>query len=89
MKVICLIDSIDLYGKERANIEVARVLKKHGYDVTVIINERALPSVREELNDFDTIDVPFPRNIEGKQRIWHYIVAFYKANRELKKYYKV
>lgn len=85
MKVICIIDSIDLYGKERANIEVARVLKKHGYDVTVVINARALLSVREELYDFDTIDVTFPRNIEGKHRIWHYIVAFYKANREFRK----
>lgn len=85
MKVVCLIDSTDLYGKERANIEVARVLKKHGYDVTVIINAKALPSIREELEDFDTIEVPFPRNIEGKHRIRHYLLAFYKANCEMKK----
>lgn len=53
--------------------------------MTVVINARALPSVREELYDFDTIDVTFPRNIEGKHRIWHYIVAFYKANRQFRK----
>lgn len=85
MKVICLIDSIDLYGKERANIEVARVLKNHGYDVTVLINKRALVSIREELDDFNTIEVPFPRNIDGKHRIWNNILAFYQANCKMKK----
>jgi len=79
MKVISIIDSKDLYGKERANLQVVHVLKNHGYDVIVLINKIARKSIREEVDSFKTKEVEFPRNIEGKYRTWMFIKAYFKT----------
>lgn len=89
MKVICIIDSSDLYGKERANIEVARVLKSNGYDVKLLINTIATSSIREEIQDFEVMELPFPRNIEGKYRPFKFLKAFLISNILLRKILKV
>lgn len=88
MRVICIIDSSDLYGKERANIQVARVLKDNGYDVKLLINTLATPSIREEVKDFNVIEMPFPRNIVGRWRLFKFIKAFFVSNFLLRKILK-
>lgn len=88
MRVICIIDSSDLYGKERANIQVARVLKGNGYDVKLLINTLATPSIREEVKDFNVIEIPFPRNIVGRWRLFKFIKAFFVSNFLLRKILK-
>lgn len=79
MKLLAIIDSTELYGKERANIQVARVIKEHGNDVRILINNEAKGSVRSELSAFDTTEIPFPRNISGRNRVLKYIYRFLKT----------
>ena len=38
MKVLSVIDSVDFFGKERANIQVARILKDNGHRVRILNN---------------------------------------------------
>ena len=79
MKVLSIIDSADLYGKERANLQVAHILKGKGYDVTVVINSIANKAIREEVKDFKVKEIEFPRNIEGNHRTLRFIKAFAKT----------
>ena len=79
MNVLSIIDSADLYGKERANLQVAHILKGKGYDVTVVINSIANKSIREEVKDFKVKEIEFPRNIEGNHRTLRFIKAFVKT----------
>ena len=79
MKVLSIIDSVSLYGKERANLQVAHVLKKNGYDVKILINRLADQSIREEVIPFDTLELPFPRNIKGKFRFIKFVIAYFRT----------
>lgn len=76
MRILSVIDSVSLYGKERANLQVAHVLNKHGYEVKLLINKLADQSIREEVIPFDILELPFPRNIRGKFRLIKFIKAY-------------
>lgn len=77
MKVISIIDSIDLYGKERANIQVANILRKYDFELTVLVNTDAKKDLLKELASLNTFRMPFHRNITAsKYRIWQYIKRY-------------
>lgn len=79
MKVLSIIDSADLYGKERANLQVAHILKDKGYDVTVVINSIANKLIKDEVSHYKVKEINFPRNIDGKYRAYKFIKAFVKT----------
>lgn len=79
-KVIGILDSIDLYGKERANLQVYRLLKKYDYNILLVINKKASPELKRETSDFDTIQVDFPRGIEGKFIFFRYLRCIISSN---------
>ena len=84
MKVFVIIDSGGLYGKERANLQVANILKDAGMDVTLLVNE-INTAVREEIKDFRTFDIPFPRRLKGKILFLKYVRAFFLSNKAVYK----
>lgn len=74
MMVVSIVDSVDLFGKERANLQVVRVLRSNGIDVKIAINNIANKSVRDEVSEHKEFE--FPRNIEGKFRSLRFVKAF-------------
>ena len=85
MTILSIIDSNDLYGKERANLNVDHLLKSNGFDVVVLINTHANDKVRKEVNPFRHYDVRFPRNIKGKYRVWLYLKYFCLTIKEVRR----
>lgn len=79
MKVFSIIDSGGLYGKERANLQVAHILQDAGMDVTLLVNS-INTEVREEIECFKSINIPFPRRLKGKFLFLRYLKAFYLTN---------
>lgn len=84
-KVICILDSIHIYGKERANINVYNVLIKNGYNICVMRNIKASPSMINNLNHFRHIPIHFPR---GVSNIFKKIINIVKSNLSINKYIK-
>lgn len=80
IKILAVLDSADLYGKERANIEVYHVLKENGYDVHVCFSKYAVNAIEKELSDFAHKSFPFPRDIVGKMRMPKYIINYFRIN---------
>lgn len=79
MQVLLVIDSDRAYGKERANLQVARILKENGIDVKIAVNTIADKSIINEVETFDFIRIPFPRNLTGKRRVWKYMRAYFQT----------
>lgn len=77
MKVLLVIDSGKAYGKERANLQVARILKENNVDIKLAVNRIADESITNEIGIFDSVKVPFPRNLKGKMRIWKFINNYF------------
>lgn len=80
IKILAVLDSTDLYGKERANIEVYHILKENGYDVHVGFSKYAVNTIEKELFDFSHKPFPFPRDIIGKMRMLKYIINYFRIN---------
>lgn len=79
VKILSIIDSDKAYGKERANLEVIRILKENGAKVVLALNTIADNSITEEVRSFNTVKIPYPRHITGRFRSWRYIKAFFKT----------
>lgn len=79
-KILAILDSADLYGKERANIEVYHILKESEYDVHVGFSKYAVKAMEKELSDFAHKSFPYPRDIMGKKRILKYIINYFRIN---------
>lgn len=77
MKVFSVIDGLHLYGKERANLNVCHILQENGYSVTVLYNVLAKDTILNELNQFNSLAIPFPRRIYGSCLILKYIKAYF------------
>lgn len=88
MKVFAVVDGLHLYGKERANINVAYILRQNGYEVTILRNRLAKKSILDELSPFNSIPVPFPRRLSGPflvvKAIRAYIATIFKVRKLLK-----
>lgn len=79
-RILALLDSADIYGKERANIEVYHVLQQNGFDVHVGYSKYAVAAMKNELTCFPNKSFPFPRNISGKMRSLKYVINFIRIN---------
>lgn len=80
IRILGLLDSSDIYGKERANIEVYHVLQQNGFDVHVGYSKYAVAAMKNELVCFPSKPFPFPRNISGKMRSLKYVFNFIRIN---------
>lgn len=80
IKIFAILDSADLYGKERANIEVYHILKENGYDIHVGFSKYAVNAMEKELSDFAFRSFPYPRDIIGKMRMLKYIINYFRIN---------
>ena len=49
MVILGILDSTDMYGKERANMEVYHILQENGRKVIVGCSENATPAMKKEL----------------------------------------
>ena len=78
-KLLAVMDSVDIYGKERANIQVYHILNENDYDVCVAYNENANNLLKTELSFFDIRPVAFPRNLDGRFRAFKYAANFLKS----------
>lgn len=87
-KILAILDSIEIYGKERANIQVCDLLKKNGYDVAILYNAKASEALKNEVAPFEHIPISYPRNIKSKYKYLYYIPYWFKANFLLSKYIK-
>lgn len=81
MKVLLVIDSDKAYGKERANLQVARILQENSIEVKLAINTIADKSIINEIGPFDSVKIPFPRNLKGKIKVWKFIKAFFQTKK--------
>jgi glycosyltransferase involved in cell wall biosynthesis len=68
-KVLAILDSKDLYGKERANILVYDVLRRNGHEVLVLYNDLASQKFRSSISQLRSKRVAFPRKVEGPFKI--------------------
>lgn len=79
MIILSVIDSNKAYGKERANLQVMRVLRENGAEVVLAINSIADESISEEARLFEKEYISYPRNISGSfstlRYLWAYILT--------------
>lgn len=80
IKILALLDSTDIYGKERANIEVYHILQENGFDVYVGYSKYAVDTIKKELSFFPHKPFPYPRSITGRMRIVRYAINFIRIN---------
>lgn len=85
MKIISLLDSASLYGKELSNIEVCRTLRDNGHEVVILYNRTANQDLLDEISDFRGYGINYAREIKerGVKRGWKYIVNIFKSNNEI------
>lgn len=69
-KVFYIFDSKKMYGKERANIQVASILIKNRFSVHLFVNSALDDSFERELKGFCVTKIPFPRNQNGKDFVF-------------------
>lgn len=79
-KIIALFPSTILYGKERSNLEVFRILKNsEHFSLSIIANREASIDLKEMLQDFDTTYLFFPTR-KGKLRFLRYFYRYFIVN---------
>ncbi len=65
-KVFAVLGSTDLYGKERANINVYNLLKENNYKVYAYINKNASQPLVNELDGINILKGDFPNNARNR-----------------------
>ena len=84
-RILALLDSVNLYGKELSNIEVCKTLKSNDFDVVMLCNCGASKELYLELSLFKKYRIHFARNLE-KNRFYKVFLYFYyiiKSNIEI------
>lgn len=80
-KVLAIIPSAVLYGKERSNIEVYDYLvNKLGYKVDVVVNQLADSRLRQSLQNHRTHYIVYPNRHAKHFRILVYMVQYILSN---------
>ena len=79
-RVLALLTSKVIYGKERSNIEVYHLLEEQrNVKISVVCNRKANDALKRELSAFQTIPLVIPNRYEKKWRYlifaWTYIVG--------------
>ena len=81
MRIIALLPSVALYGKERSNIEVFRIMKKYlNADLLLLVNTFASESLKNALSEFDLSEHRFPSRMTGRFWFVHYIYVYLISN---------
>ena len=79
-KIFAILDSADIYGKERANIEVYHILQENGYDINVGFSKYAVNALKKEISPFPHKSFPYPRNIPGRMKWLKYAINYVRIN---------
>lgn len=79
-KVIAILPSIALYGKERSNIEVYKLIQDCGFDISVVINKNAPEKLIKELATLRTLNVRIPSRTNAKFKFIKYFLSLVLSN---------
>lgn len=79
-KVLAILTSKVMYGKERSNIEVYGILKsRKDTSLTIVINRQANDKLKQGLSDYNTIPMVCPERTVQKHRLlkfaWGYLLG--------------
>lgn len=79
-RILSILDSVDFYGKEKANILVYSVVARLGCDLLILFNEKASMQLKDALYKYPHQSIPFPRCIVGGWKIFRYPLLFISSN---------
>lgn len=80
-KVLAIFPSIYLYGKERSNIEVFRILENDNKISLKILGDlRMRDNLKQSLSDFDVIFSTFPDRSNKRFKYIKYLISFIRIN---------
>ncbi len=86
-KILSILPSVYLYGKERSNIEVYKLLQENkNVDLFVLINRKASVPLKSALSQFDTFELDFPNRRHSRFRILLYFIGLIRSNVSLISY---
>lgn len=86
-KILAILDSTNIYGKERANILVYDTLKKNGHTVFIYYNEKACDNLKKSIPS-PSCPICFPRGLSSKRKVFKIIANTIQSNIILRKYIK-
>jgi glycosyltransferase involved in cell wall biosynthesis len=75
-RILAILPTTHLYGKERANIEIYNLLKNEGFQIDVIINKNARKEILEYTMNFNCYKVSFP----SKENPYLRIINYFRSN---------
>lgn len=88
-KILSILLSRKLYGKERANIEVYHLLQNSGlYDITVVINSYSDDRIKDNLNGIKNICIDYPNRHDHSQSMLLLFKRLLWANIKMRKIIK-
>lgn len=80
-KIVAILPSVVLYGKERSNIEVYRLLKNNpNVELTILLNSKANPALKSALAELNTYSLEIPVRAYKRFRFFKYVVGLIKSN---------
>lgn len=80
-KVLAVLTSKVLYGKERSNIEVYHLLKNSGkFDISVIIDEKSEQRLKNALEGLNVVEMNCPDRHDHSKSIVRYMIGLIWAN---------
>lgn len=80
-KIMAILPSVVLYGKERSNIEVYRLLNNNpNIELTILLNNKANNALKHALAEFRTYNLKIPVRTNKSFRIFKYIAGVIKSN---------
>lgn len=83
-KVLAILTSTVLYGKERANIEVYNILKKEfDCSLSVIINRKANDNLKQALANISSYPICVVNRGAKKYRLIHFVCTYVLSNIQL------
>ena len=83
-KILAILTSAVIYGKERSNIEVYNLIKdKTDYNLKVVVNKHANNNLKAAMSDVNLCPIITPTRQKGKFRILRFIFTYLIGNIQL------
>lgn len=83
-RVIGILSSIDMYGKERSNIEVYNLLKdKENVDFYIVTNKNASARLKKAVNNLQPLSIIIPNRHSAHFRLLSFLIGFLVSNIQL------
>ena len=82
-KILAILPSKVLYGKERSNIEVYNLLAENGKDISIVVNKDSDKKIFDYLTHFRTYPIIFANRHHKYLRCMRYIWGFFRSNMSL------